>query len=300
MRGCLAHHQGEYQQAAKHFSEASRLLPKRPLVENRLGVAHYRLNDLDKAAAAFERALQAASGEMPTLSLTLRQNLHFVLRKLGRDKDAQKHWLVLNRVPSRPHKLTSASIDLSQHYNAALDRDWFDPRYTNSLVELQPGVHRFDGVEFDVRGLIQLASTVVDKNRFPTSADIIVDQKCTAIHFLYGAIHATDPDNTTIGSCRVIFKDGSSRELPLEMGKNIRDWWAPLGAKESLNLPEATCVWVGTNPTIEPRKLQLCILKTTWNNESQQTVDRLEVSTSMRKGAPFLVAVSLEKSSRTD
>src|SRR5206468_5961804 len=76
------------------------------------------------------------------------------------------------RIPARPAEAKAGMIDLSAYYNAPLNETWFPTniiRSGNDLSALPLGLQKFAGVEFDVRGLIQLSSSALEElgRQFP-------------------------------------------------------------------------------------------------------------------------------------
>jgi WD40 repeat protein/predicted Ser/Thr protein kinase len=121
------------------------------------------------------------------LALDAKHNVHVwalgplraELAKLGLDwKTAASHPLATERdEPAQPLKLvfsftagrgpkkeiltrdsscTDAQVDLSNHYTSALDESWFVYYEDDNLASLPHGLHALGGVQFDLRGLIQL------------------------------------------------------------------------------------------------------------------------------------------------
>src|SRR5438132_3678394 len=61
-------------------------------------------------------------------------------------------------IPPRDPAAKPQLIDLSKHYNAALTDVWHGDPPGNDLSTLPPGIHKFGGTEFDIRGIVQLSS----------------------------------------------------------------------------------------------------------------------------------------------
>src|SRR5262245_62287890 len=76
------------------------------------------------------------------------------------------------KIPARDPKAQAELIDLSAHYNAALTESWHPASNLagesgNDLSELPRGIHKLDGIEFDLRGLIQVSGNGSGNSRGP-------------------------------------------------------------------------------------------------------------------------------------
>src|SRR5215471_5282045 len=111
------------------------------------------------------------------------------------------------KIPERDPKAQPELIDLSAHYNAALTESWHPASNLagesgNDLSELPRGIHKLDGIEFDLRGLIQVSGNGSGNSRgpFPQSAKgIKVGLRCHRLHFLHGT-GFVDGEGQRIGS----------------------------------------------------------------------------------------------------
>src|SRR5581483_6806872 len=95
-------------------------------------------------------------------------------------------------IPARDTNVAAKLIDLTQYYNAPLTESWHSPKEArNDLSELGRGVQKLAGVEFDVRGLIQIGATAANGLAYPNHVrDIPIRQRCRRLHFLHAAIFA--------------------------------------------------------------------------------------------------------------
>ena len=92
-----------------------------------------------------------------------------------------------NPIVPRSPKAGPELVDLSNHYNASLDDDWFQ-HPGHDFQDVPKGVQVLGGVSFDVRGMIQLAGTKsldVTGVVFPEAVKgIKVNRTGQRIHFL--------------------------------------------------------------------------------------------------------------------
>src|SRR5207302_10943762 len=116
-------------------------------------------------------------------------------------------------------------IDLSPYYNSRLDFRLPPERGTGRDLEAVPtGLQSLAGVEFDVRGLIQLSSHQLKGPRFPENVKgMRIAQKCQRLHFLHSTGWTVD-DGVRIGTYMVQYVDGELREIPIIFGEDMQEW----------------------------------------------------------------------------
>ncbi len=197
--------------------------------------------------------------------------------------------------PARDPSTRKQLLDLSESYNALLTESWHGGN-GNDLAALSPGLHTFGGVEFDVRGIVQLASKTPSSTRFPEQVkDIKVQQKCRRIHFLHSAGWGVVGDEGKhIGSYFVQFADNQTRlEIPIYYGKHMRNWHFVPG--EPASPDDLTVVWTGENAVSKRAGRSIRLFMTTWSNIVPDVpIESITFSSSMDKAAPFLIAITVD------
>jgi eukaryotic-like serine/threonine-protein kinase len=194
------------------------------------------------------------------------------------------------RAPGTPPAL----VDLSDHYLAGLRGNWHGDQPDNDLSELPAGIARLAGVDFDVRGLIQLDPVGGGEGRFPIRVlGMRVGQSCERLHFLHAAIHGNRPPGLVVGSYVLRYADGTWHELPIVLGEQVRDWFA---SPDEPALSESTCVaWTGWNGKSRRFGTTIRLFKTTWSNPRPDLAIETIDFVSKRAGVgPFLVAITVE------
>jgi WD40 repeat protein len=184
-------------------------------------------------------------------------------------------------------------IDLSRHFNAALDDTWHSGLKDNSLAHLPHGLQTFSGVNFDVRGIIQLAGLKFDFGRFPENIEgIRINLSCRRIHFLQ-ATQWHLPDGTVIGRYTAHYADGRRVEIPIVYGTNIRDWWS-----HELEGPlpqDLSIAWSGWNVDSRSTWQAIRLFEWKWENPRPATaIETLDFESSMTDCSPFLIGITLE------
>jgi serine/threonine protein kinase len=221
----------------------------------------------------------------------------------NRVDEARKDSLRIKNIPARDPRCRPEAIDLTDYYNAALTENWhIDMKHfvtfggyiaENNLSQLPRGVQKFAGIEFDVRGLIQLASQITkakNMGNFPEQVtQIKVSRPCRKLHFLHAAIEGNgDWEGKQVGSYTIHFRKHPKQEIPLLYGRDLRDWWTLKG--EPRETKNAAIAWRGTNSL-----LGLRLFKSTWENPLPRVnVESIDFVSAMSGPAPFLIAITLE------
>lgn len=214
-------------------------------------------------------------------------------------------------IPPRAPGISSRLIDLTQHYNSPLNRPIapnFGDDVDNDLRNLPAGVRDYDGVAFDVRGVIQLHKfepkslfSQLNWGTLPMRADgIPIRQKVRRFHTLHGA---QDPevDGTVIGNLVWHYADGQERVSEIIYGRHVRDWWETLDRRTAT--PDARVAWQGTNPAAkdcayygptEPGK-ELRLYVASWDNPRPDVeVTSVDLVSTDTRSAPFFLGITVE------
>jgi serine/threonine protein kinase/WD40 repeat protein len=200
-------------------------------------------------------------------------------------------------IPARSPSAKPNQIDLSSFYNVSLTQTWLpmkDVGRSNDLAQLPSGLQKFAGVEFDVRGLIQLSGSALENlgGRFPRRvADIPINQKTTNVHFLHGT--AWDAlYGTVIGRYQINYVNGETREAKIVFGRNVRDWWFP--PTQPQMTMGAAVAWQGANPASRQLGMAVRVYKFTWSNPLPDVeIKSIDFESAMEKPAPFLLAITV-------
>jgi hypothetical protein len=181
----------------------------------------------------------------------------------------------------------TALLDLSRFATHTLPGFWSGSP-ENNLTGLRSGRMAIDGIEFDVRAVIQLGNEFIPG--LPRGVTgIPVRRTCEHIHFL----HASTWDGAArgeIGRYTVVYSDGSTEVIPLIHGENIHDWWI-----DPANPPALPPVWRGSNPIARAAGRSLALFHLGWRNpHPDRVVESLSFETSSQTRLPFLVAVTAE------
>jgi hypothetical protein len=205
--------------------------------------------------------------------------------------------------PRRLADLPAKFLDLAGHYNAYLDKAWLPFEPHNNLRELPQGLREFGGVEFDVRGLIQLKGANL-LAPYPIIVNgIKIGRTCAKIHFLHGTYHYPDAkvkddldaklkDGTKVASYVVSYQSGAQAEIPILYGMDVKSlWYDPIFP----NADKTGAIWTGNNRAAADKNLKIRLFLTHWNNPwREQPIESLSLVSAMGETAPFVVAITVE------
>jgi hypothetical protein len=214
--------------------------------------------------------------------------------------EATVAWLSILKVPPRDSLLPERCLDLSSHFNSSLLDPWHNRALpSNHLSVLPTGRQTFNGINFDVRGVIQIASKSTEtlEPGFPEAVrGIEIGAKCRRLHFLHAAAFAYRPQKDgkfvgygqKIASYAVHYADGSKQELPLISGENIDEWHVGVWSVEPT---QAITAWEGRIDFGATARLYLF----SWENPRPDVaLKSLDFVSTMSAGAAFLIAVTVE------
>jgi hypothetical protein len=227
------------------------------------------------------------------LVMAARQDRARLLRQTKAARDAIAVQLAAHGIAARDQRVRPSLVDLSLHYNLGLTqpRDSFDPE--NSLAPLAAGTAMLGGVEFDVRGTVQLGGSNRWVSGYPFhGTGIPVGQRGRRVHFLHGTLNWERP-GVPIAVCVMHCADGQTYEQPIRYGADVQDWWDR--GTNQVRAGDSTPVWRGQNPVSKRQNAWLRLFKMTWvNPRPDVTIETVDFQSKQTKCGPFLVAITVE------
>jgi hypothetical protein len=219
-----------------------------------------------------------------------------LLQRMNRLAEAGDDRCQALNIPRRDGHATTNLVDLSPFYNLNLKQNQHGGDTDNTLAALPEGLQTMGQVQFDIRGLIQLAGTQLQTQAgalCPVSATSLpIGRKFARLHVLHGAAWP-EQEGAKVGAYVLHYVDGRQLELPILYGEDVRNWWdVDDRGKEA---SRATLVWTGQNPAISRANGLLRLFKRTWDNPRPDVVvESIGFTSTMTKCAPFLIALTLE------
>ncbi len=199
------------------------------------------------------------------------------------------------KFPARDPKAKKALLDLTGFYNATLTSSWHGKK-GNDLAALPKGLQNLAGVEFDVRGIVQLRSLSDSATNFPAQVQgIKVRQQCQRLHFLHAAGFGSSADEgKQIGAYVVHFATNNMRlEVPIVYGRDVRNWHSRKGEREPARTLKVA--WTGENAVSKQAGGSTRLFLTTWTNLVPGVeIESLDYVSSMAMPAPFVVAITVD------
>jgi eukaryotic-like serine/threonine-protein kinase len=256
----------------------------------------------DEAASALDQAVSIAEKHPGPDGEYLRAALFdrsAVLRQLGRVPEAGADFRRARRIPPRDPEAGPEQIDLTEYYNAGLTEDWvrhIPGDRANDLASLPSGLGVYSGIEFDVRGAVQVGQGPKGALRttWPLQVKgIRIGTKIRKFHFLHSAGWG-DEDGVVVGSVALRYGDGTSQEFPLVLADNDWYFWWDLwrGPKKA---PNATTAWLGRNPRVRHNTCGLWLYRSTWENPfPEKQVEGLDFKAVEGQTMPFLLGLTVE------
>lgn len=206
-------------------------------------------------------------------------------------------------IPPRDPLARPEWVDLSRFYNAALTDRMPSGSAGNDLAELPTGVQPLGGVNFDLRGRIQLYGSISQQKGTPpyppAATGLPLHRKLAHLHFLYGT-DWTEKPGLQVASFVLHYADGRTQDLPLIYGQDILGFW---NGREAAKLPKGrvTLAWSGQNQVLRGynttygQSHRLGLLHLVWDNPRPEVaLASLDFISARSACAPFLIALTVE------
>ena len=216
-----------------------------------------------------------------------------LLRAMGRPTDAAADNLTRLNIPQRDPPARPKLVDLSRYYNAAFEQSWLDQSLPGlSLSSLPKGLQNLGGMEFDLRGIVQLAGTEPGNSldeQYPTELRAIpIRSTCQRLHFLQGA-GGVATEGTQIGSYIIHYANGRKETLPIIFGEDVESWAATSDAPKTLK--RAKGVWAAARPKGGVVRL---FDNTRENPHPEIEITSVDFVSALTHCPPFLIAITLD------
>ena len=205
-------------------------------------------------------------------------------------------------VPSRniPPETVYKPVDLSLFLNRGFKDEvgddgkggWSDQGPTADLHEFPTGNQNFGGVPFLV-GQEPNCCLVLRSNqrpfpeRMPAEATIPVGFSVEGLYFLHSATYSGEGSQS--GAYQIQYADGTSQEIALVSGENIRDWTAPPAEFPRERGTRSRVAWTGTTKLFPV----VSVFQMLWVNPKPDVpVKAVRFSNPRNSACPILIALS--------
>jgi len=288
-------------EALEVMNKASLRLPLNPAVWNAQGILLQRTKRWEEASRAFSKAIALTESGTNFRSVRAKalQSRSEVLEQQGRFEEARADLLRGKGIPPRDSHARANLMDLAPHYNGGLAENWRGLYENDDFSALSLGVQKLGGVDFDVRGVVQLSGQWLKRQgrRFPEQIDgIKLNQTCQQLHFLHAAGYLPGATNgTPIARYIVHFANGKQQDIPVIYGRDVLRHWIRSAPTNSSGGP--VLAWRGsTGPTNAPAAgLWPALYRTTWSNPWPEVrIETLDFISAMTEVDAFLVAITTE------
>jgi hypothetical protein len=202
-------------------------------------------------------------------------------------------------VPPLPNEKT---IDLNPFLNRTLADSIAGAGKYNNISALKAGVHTFNGVTFNVQGVVKLRGDVLDNadKKFPTWINIPISCKCSRLYLLHGASDLKTPGDR-VAWLILHYQDGSTARIDINGGEHVLDWWGPIyntdaGVGRYTTSPDTELAWAGSNPDIKENAddFSLRLYKTAFDNpHPERTISSIDYASALSGASPFLAGLTI-------
>ena len=283
------------------------LTSPKPSIQNSVhklrAYAYYLADDFDKAAKEMGLSVRQEyfrAGLPSGLDHNMTQGL-FAYHLSAHGVTKGRDFVLKSQIPPRSADTPGETIDLASKYNAGLHEAWHIESDASANVvtplcrTLRTGVHRFRGIPFDVRGVVNLSAGLETEIPFPASVqEIVVGKKADCLHFLHSG-YKRAPRGTTVAIYRIVYADGEVEEFPLHYGFEISHCWIPgiFGSPSNL-------VWRSEGATGDFLRSDAALYLATWDNpRPDQEIAHVDFTATLNKVNPFLVALTTDRHADT-
>lgn len=141
-----------------------------------------------------------------------------------------------------------------------------------------------DAAENEGTSCIVLNGGIQGESPFPERVSAPVHGRLSTLHFLHTV---TWGSRSGPGFSYLLhFADGVTEEVPIEMRKNVADWWW-LG-----KVPDAKVAWEGPNKIREKVRLYHVTYEIQHPKGAQAVLERIEIVSANRRPTPVIVAIT--------
>jgi hypothetical protein len=201
---------------------------------------------------------------------------------------------------SLPPDAVFKPIDLSLFYNRGFRDEvgedgkggWSDQGPNADLREFPTGPQNFGGVQYTIGAepnccVVLRSSQRPMPERLPAEVTIPVGRAVEGLSFLHSVTYSGEGAHA--GAYQIQYTDGTSQEINLVSGENIRDWTAPPAEFPRERGTRSRIAWTGTTPLFPV----VSVFQMLWVNPKPEVpVKAVRFSNPQKAACPILIAIS--------
>ena len=270
-----------------------------------LAKIYSRFDESERALELVGQAMELA-GANKAECLTLKSEILGTMQEFPLARATQREIrraFLDDAIAKRGEDLNSRFVDLGDYYNVTLEEFPYQTEQstrtlTETFEQIKPGLSEFAGTPFDVRGIIALSGseTELSAGIYELNRDVYgipIGRKASAINLLHGAgWGGSEPHGTCIGEVVVNYEDGQTEIVEIKAGVHVRDWFLP--RYYGREVTDGKLAWVHPSKQVNGRDIG--VYSMSWENPRPEAKIRtIDFRSTMTKGAPFLLGVTLEE-----
>jgi len=156
-------------------------------------------------------------------------------------------------------------VDLGSFYNFVLSEEIHGK--PGNTIPLQSGINDYNGIKFDVRGIIQLASNVsYEKSHihYPEKiTGIPVNHFADTLCFLHSSAWESQK-GTDVAEIVIHYANNQERRITIKNQIDVEDWW--FHPQNSIFPSNAEIAWEGSNNRVKDLGFMLKLYRYAWIN----------------------------------
>jgi hypothetical protein len=206
---------------------------------------------------------------------------------------------------SLPPQLAYTTLDLTRYANRGLKDDvpddgkggWTDQGANVDLRTFPTGKQVFGGVPFDIGAepkccIVLKSDSRPGKEGLPASVTIPVGQTVEGLCFLHSAAYT---NKGQIGLYQIVYQDGSTTDIPLIHGENLRDWADTPSAFTRERTTQSRVAWTGTTKVFPV----VCVYQMLWVNPRPDAAIKEVKFSNPSAACPVLMGITLVTGSKS-
>lgn len=183
-------------------------------------------------------------------------------------------------------------VDLGSFYNFSLSEEIHGK--PENTISIPSGINDFNGVSFDARGIIQLASKVsFEKSHiyYPEKiSGIPVNCVAGSLCFLHSSAWESEKGTDVVGIV-VNYFNNEKRTITIKSRIEVEDWW--FHPQKSIFPEKSKLAWVGSNNRVKDLGFVLKIYRYTWVNPMPEVeISSIDLISSMNDTGYMLYGIT--------